>query len=259
MVLQKINYIYKFSKRGLCSQLNSLCGLFEEHKLQDKGQIYINTGNSPYFKKIFFYDIFNTNCIFTNNKSYTAVVVEEKHARQFASKQYKPKTIEALSYTDTFKNEIDYQISKINLPKKFFCFHIRRGDKILEKPYNLNIMESSRFEFSDYFDKIKHLKDINLIFIMTDDYRVIIETKQYLQKHNLSYNIAYLTNNSKDGHSTDLDYKQNREYSKEEITTFFTEIEIAKLSSYFVGTQSSNVYRYIRNTCTTKTTFISLD
>ena len=61
------------------------------------------------------------------------------------------------------------------------------------------------------------------------------------------------------GHSETLNIQNDRSYSKQEVVQFFAEIEIAKLSAFFVGTRTSNVYRYIMNTCTTNTQFISLD
>lgn len=78
-------------------------------------------------------------------------------------------------------------------------------------------------------------------------------------KNKLNHNLFYLTKQTQDGHSEQLDVQQFREYTKEELVYFFTEIEIAKLSACFVGTKSSNVYRYIENTCAKNNEFISLD
>jgi hypothetical protein len=56
-----------------------------------------------------------------------------------------------------------------------------------------------------------------------------------------------------------LDRRNQKKFSEQELVQFFTEIEIAKLSDIFVGTRTSNVYRYIMNTCITNTKFITLD
>ena len=127
---------------------------------------------------------------------------------------------------------------------------------MLEKPYDFGKKESERFEFSDYLEKAKNIYSI---FIMTDDYKAIVEAKKYLIENKLHHKLFYLTKESQDGHSEQIDIEQNREYTKIELVSFFTEIEIAKLSSCFVGTKSSNVYRYIEKTCAKNNEFISLD
>lgn len=256
-------YIFKFMHRGITSHLNSLLGLYEEHSINNKGKIYIDSSNSIYFKKLSFYDIFETNVIFTDQIDIGKNTINlEQESRQYAFPKYHPKIpisqrSKIFLYKKNILTEIKKQIEEIKLPQNFFCFHIRRGDKVQEKPHPHK--EANRFEFSDYFDKIKHIENINSIFIMTDDYKVILEAKTYLQKNNLNYNLFYLTNQDQDGNASVLDYKQNICYSKEQIINFFTEIEIAKLSRYFVGTNTSNIYRYIKNTCSTETKFISLD
>lgn len=256
-------YIFKFSRRGITSHLNSLLGLYEKHSIENKGKIYIDSSNSIYLKNFPFYEIFETNIIFTDQIDVSNNIINLEHeSRQYAYPTYQPKLpisqrSKIFCYKKNLLTEINKKIDEIKLPQDFFCFHIRRGDKVQEKPHPHK--EANRFEFSDYFDKIKHIQNINSIFIMTDDYKVILEAKEYLQKNNLNYNLFYLTNQDQDGNASVLDYKQNRWYSKEQIINFFTEIEVAKLSNSFVGTNSSNVYRYIKNTCSTKTKFISLD
>lgn len=257
-----MNYIYKISNRGMTSTLNSLLGLFIEHSLENKGQIYIDSSSSSYFKKVSFYDIFKTNVIFTEEKPNNPIVIKEKEARKYALKSYKPpisvdQMSKVFSYKDDILSLIKDSIISLNLPQEFSCFHIRRGDKVQKKPHPQK--EADRFEFADYFDKIKDIKGIDSIFIMTDDYKAIIEAKEYLIKNNLNHKLFYLTKQSQDGHSEQLDVQQCREYTKEELVYFFTEIEIAKLSACFVGTKSSNVYRYIKHTCVKNTKFITLD
>lgn len=249
-----MNYTYKISKRGLTSTLNSLLGLFIEHSLENKGQIYIDSSSSPYFKKVSFYDIFKTNAIFTDEKPTNPIIIKEKQARKFSAKNYKTlmpvdQMSKVFSYKDDMLSLIKDNIKSLNLPQEFSCFHIRRGDKVLEKPYDFGKKESERFEFSDYLEKAKN---IGSIFIMTDDYKAIVEAKEYLIENKLNHKLFYLTKQTQDGHSEQLDVEQNREYTKTELVSFFTEIEIAKLSSCFVGAQTSNVFRFIKNTCITK-------
>ena len=252
--------VYKLRHRGLCSLLNSVLGLCEEQLLGDKKTIYIDSSNSPYFKELCFLDVFETNEIITNSVTGGETLISEKHARKFATKRYQASIKSILNYTSDFHKEIKSVVSQLNLPKSFSCFHIRRGDKVGEKLYTwtqkTGRTESKRFEFCDY---LKHCEDIKTIFMMTDDFRCIQESHEYIRGNNLPHKILYLTNESQDGHSETLNIQNDRRYSKQELIQFFAEIEIAKLSDVFVGTRTSNVYRYIMNTCTTSTKFISLD
>ena len=55
------NLVYKLTKRGLCSLLNSIIGLYEEQLLGDKKTIYIDPFRSTYFKINNFFDVFLAN------------------------------------------------------------------------------------------------------------------------------------------------------------------------------------------------------
>lgn len=254
------NLAYKLTHRGLCSLLNSVLGLCEEQFLGDKKTIYIDSSNSTYFKNICFFDVFETNEIIINSVTGDEIPISEKHARKFAIKKYQPSIKSILNYTPEFHKEIKSVVLELNLPKPFACFHIRRGDKVGEKLYKwtqkTGRTESKRFEFCDY---LKHCKNIETIFIMTDDYRCIQEACEYISDNNLPHKILYLTNESQDGHSETLDIQNDRSYSKHELVQLFSEIEIAKQSQQFIGTESSNVFRYINNQCVKDIEFVSLD
>ena len=254
------NLVYKLTHRGLCSLLNSVLGLCEEQLLGDKKTIYIDSSNSTYFKTINFFDIFKTNEIIINSVTGDEIPISEKHARKFATQRHQTPTKPILNYTAEFHKEIESVVSQLNLPKSFSCFHIRRGDKVGEKLYEwtqkTGRTESKRFEFCDH---LKHCKNIETIFIMTDDYRCIQEAREYIENNNLPHKILHLTNESQDGHSETLNIQNDRSYSKQELVQFFSEIEIAKQSQQFIGTQSSNVFRYIKNQCVKDIEFVSLD
>lgn len=252
--------VYKLRHRGLCSLLNSALGLCEEQLLGDKKTIYIDSSSSPYFKNFGFFDVFESNQIIINSITGDEISISEKHARKFATKRYRTSIKPTLNYASDFHKEIKSIVSELNLPKSFSCFHIRRGDKVGEKLYTwtqkTGRTESKRFEFCDY---LKHCEDIKTIFIMTDDFRCIQEAREYINNNNLPHKILHLTSEFQDGHSETLNIQNDRSYSKQELVQFFSEIEIAKFADIFVGTYTSNVYRYIMNTCTTNTKFVSLD
>ncbi len=254
------NLVYKLTHRGLCSSLNSVIGLCAEQLLGGKKTIYIDSSGSPYFKKINFFDVFETNEVITNSVTGDEILISEKRARKFAAQRHQTPIKSILNYTAEFDKEIKSVVSELNLPKTFSCFHIRRGDKVGEKLYEwtqkTGRTESKRFEFCNYF---KHCKNIETIFIMTDDYRCIQEAHEYIENNNLPHKILYLTQEPQNGHSETLNIQNDRRYSKQELVQFFAEIETAKQSQQFIGTKSSNIFRYIKNQCVNDVEFISLD
>ena len=255
-----MNYAYKLTKRGLCSLLNSIIGLYEEQLLGDKKTIYIDSSSSPYFQINNFFDVFAVNEIIINSVTGEEMIISEKHARAATRQRHQTPTKPTLNYTSEFHKEIKSVVSELNLPKSFACFHIRRGDKVGEKLHEwaqkTGRIESKRFEFCDY---LKHCKNIETIFIMTDDYRCIQEAREYINNNKLPHKILHLTDESQGGHSETLDIQNDRVYSKKELVQFFSEIEIAKQSQQFIGTTSSNIFLYIKNQCVTDVKFISLD
>lgn len=258
-------YTFYLTTRGLCSELNSLLGFYESI-IDTDCQVYINANKSQYFKTVSIYEVFNLPDIFVDTphpKAERAKPFIQSALRSYKTKLTKHQCNKLFSYTDNFQNKLHESINKLSLPLNYNCFHIRRGDKVNEKPSYTSERkrgESLRFEFSDYMDAINSfLVDVNNLFIMTDDFKCIQEGNYFLlgQKH--SCKIFSLTQSNQDGHSTQLDRQNKKNVSEQELVQFFAEIEIAKYSDIYVGTLSSNVYRYIMNTCTTNTKFITLD
>lgn len=152
-------------------------------------------------------------------------------------------------------------MQKLKLPKNFNCIHIRRGDKVGEAAYLISGLtggaESKRHEVEDYIQKCN--LSTKSTFIMTDDYQSINEVKQYLQQNNLDHKLYYITTEQQIGHCSITENNTGKSYTIQELVDLFTEIEIAKQSQQFIGTESSNIYRYIKNQCVNNTEFISLD
>ena len=255
-----MNYTYKLTTRGLCSELNSLLGFYAS-VIDEDCQIFIDASASQYFKSVSIYDVFNFPDIFIDVSRPDSTMVPANRWRKSAVRQCKTKLTtqqcaEFFSYTDAFKQKLNENITKLSLPPKYNCFHIRRGDKVGERLYKWMEKqgrkgESKRYEFNEYFKRSD--QSIKTIFIMSDDYSSILEAQQH------ELNINTLTTEDQTGHSTDLDKDNDRHYSEEELVRFFSEIEIAKQSQQFIGTESSNIFRYIKNQCVNDVEFISLD
>jgi len=257
---RKKNYIYKLTKRGLCSEFNGLLGFYES-VINTDCQVFIDASGSQYFKSVSIHDVFKFPSFFVDSPCDNSTVIPKNKFKYAAVRGYKTKLTtqqisELFSYTDSFKQKLNKNITKLSLPSKYNCFHIRRGDKVGERLYRWAEQkgmkgESTKYSFQNYFEKSN--QSIETIFIMSDDYASVLES----QKYNL--NIKTLTTEEQTGHSTDLDTDNGRHYKEEELIQFFSEIEIAKQSQQFIGTKSSNIFRYIKSQCVKDVEFISLD
>jgi hypothetical protein len=253
-----MNYIYKLTTRGLCSELNSLLGFYESIIAEDC-KVFIDGSASQYFKDVSIYDVFDFPYNFIKEAPSEATIVSSNKWRKAACRNYKCSLssqvcLDLFTLNRSFQDAIDSKVANLKLPDEYNCFFIRRGDKVGEALYRwterTGKTESRRFEVKDYLQNINN-KSLP-VFIMTDDYASILEAR----KHNV--NITTLTTVDQTGHSTDLDTDNGRCYGMGELVQFFSEIEIAKHSQQFIGTGSSNIYRYIEAQCSNNS-FISLD
>tara|TARA_R110000772_G_scaffold146881_1_gene257265 strand:- start:140 stop:901 length:762 start_codon:yes stop_codon:yes gene_type:complete len=253
-----MNYIYKLTTRGLCSELNALLGFYESI-INEECKVFIDGSASQYFKDVSIYDVFDFPCNFVKEVPSEATIISSNKWRKAACRNYKCSLssqicLDFFTLNRSFQDAIDSKVISLKLPDDYNCLFIRRGDKVGEALYRWTERtgknESRRFEVEDYIQKINN-KSLP-VFIMTDDYASILEAHE----HNV--NITTLTTADQTGHSTDLDTDNGRCYGMVELVQFFSEIQIAKHSQQFIGTGSSNIYRYIEAQCSNNS-FISLD
>jgi len=258
-------YIYQLTRRGLCAELNSLLGFYES-VIREDCKVFIDASKSQYFKKVSIYDVFKFPDFFVSEPIDGSRLVPPRPWRKASRKHYKfsidQQTCSSFfSYTDNFQNKLNSKIKKLSLNEQYNCLHIRRGDKVGEALYrwaeSRGRAESKRFEFEHYFNKINN--SVETIFIFTDDYKCILEGKEYLRKNNIKRRIVTLTNPEDQGHSTDKDLDNNKIYTENDLLKFLSPIEISKNAKQFIGTKSSNIYRYLENQCVNNTEFTSLD
>ena len=255
-----MNYTYKLTTRGLCSELNSLLGFYES-VIDEDCQIFIDASASQYFKSVSILDVFKFPSAFINSPHSDSTIISGNRWIKSATRRHKTKLTaqqvnEFFSYTDNFKQKLNENITKLSLPPEYKCFHIRRGDKVGERLYKWAEKqgkkgESKKYNFENYLEKSD--QSIKTIFIMSDDYSSIIEGQQHGLK------VKTLTTEDQTGHSTDMDIDNHRHYGEKELVQFFSEIEMAKQSQQFIGTKSSNIFRYIKNQCVKHVEFIFLD
>lgn len=270
--------IFRFpSHKGLFSGLNSLCSAAHIVSSQGDGsRLFIDAHDSPYFikvggiercfkvrsvkdmdeetrKKCEWLDVAKLNELGKIN-SFHILTGEQVNA-------YIP-------YQDDFKLKIDNRIKQLDLPEDYICIQVRRGDKVNEKPSwtsDWGRGEADRFEFETYVEK--WLEAVNLevvpddwnLFIMTDDYKVIGEFENFKQKYPTHPRMWTLCQEHFDGYSVLQITKDKYQYSEQEMIDLFAEMEIAKKANWFIGTQSSHVWRYIRRTAVDPRKCLTLD
>ncbi len=248
-----VNYVYNTGRRGLCSELNNLHGFYEDIINKDC-RAYIDASSSQYFKIVSIYDVFKFPNVFIDAPQPNSTIVTGRPWIKAAQTGYTTKLTtqqcaELFCYTDKFQEKINKNIDKLSIPSKYNCFHIRRGDKVGEK--KTGEIEAKKYNFKEYLTQSD--RKIKTIFIMSDDHSCILEAQEH------GYNIKTLTTKDQTGHSTHTDWDHDRSYLLDELIQFFSEIEIAKQSQQFIGTKSSNIFRYIKNQCVNDVEFISLD
>ncbi|GHV16741.1 hypothetical protein FACS1894169_10890 [Bacteroidia bacterium] len=123
----------------------------------------------------------------------------------------------------TIKNKIN----SLNLPTEYIGFHIRRGDKHVEQ--NL-------IGISEYLNKAEAISNTRNAFILTDDYKVITETKKLYP----AWNIFTLCKESETGYEHAQFKKKDKSIIKDAHLNLFASIDILSRSKYFVGTFGSN-------------------
>lgn len=259
------NYTYQLTKRGLCSELNSLLGFYESVMHEDC-QVFIDASRSQYFKKVSIYDVFTFPDLFVRNLVDGSQIVSSNQWRKAAKRRYKPsidkKTCSNFfSYTDNFQSKLNSKINKLSLNEQYNCLFIRRGDKVGEGycrwTEKTGKAEAKRLEFEEYFNRINN--SIKTVFVFTDDYRCVMDGQEYIESNNLNYRIVALTEPYELGWCQDVDIDTNRIHTEEELVRFLSKIEVAKNARQFIGTETSNIYRYLRYQCVNDTNFISLD
>jgi hypothetical protein len=122
---------------------------------------------------------------------------------------------------------IKNKIKSLNLPAEYLGFHIRRGDKHVEQ--NL-------IGISEYLNKAETISNTKNAFILTDDYKVITETKKLYP----AWNIFTLCKESETGYEHAQFKKRDKSIIKDAHLNLFASTDILSCSKYFVGTFGSN-------------------
>jgi hypothetical protein len=256
--------VYHLTDRGFYSEINSLISGYIY--AQRKGyEFQVESKDSPLYFSEGFYHYFEATPPLPPSRQDPAVERIEakgmgcKIFNQIRSEAYtfqeKQKAFsKILTLTEPTHHKIQRKIKSLNLPRHYTALHVRRGDKIGEKKAwtsKSGQHESERYEIADYFAPLKTNKNITLseienVFIMTDDYKVIQEFSAFLLKLKSAIQIYTMCNPESDGHSTIDRLVEKNYFAEDEVIELLSEIEIVRKSEYFLGSFKSNLARYVK-------------
>lgn len=135
-------------------------------------------------------------------------------------------------YNKETQLKIEELIGLLELPKSYIGMHIRGGDKFIEY---------DKVEIEKYFEIAKRVSDLNDIFVLTDDYHVIIEMKKLYP----DYNFFTLCNVDERGYYHNDFTGSDDGFKKKRLLRLFASVDVLSLSDCFIGTFSSNPGMYL--------------
>lgn len=154
------------------------------------------------------------------------------------------------------KKQVELKIEALNLPQSYVCIHIRKGDRVNHRAHNKKYSCPCNIEIKTYLETLKkYCPHIKNIFVATDDFEVVEELTTMLSSRAeseviqkalhldgfatlaMTKNLYTLTQPTQHGNITAEFLKDENKYDN--FIQLFTEIEIAKRSTFFIGTYCS--------------------
>ena len=135
-------------------------------------------------------------------------------------------------YNSYTQERVDKLVSSVSLPQDYIGLQIRSGDKFVE---------AELLGVSAYIDKLQSISDLQDVFILTDDYR-IIET---LQNNYPFLRIKTLCEEHERGYFHQKFEKEDRNIIKNAHERLFASMDILSRSQKFIGTFSANPGMYL--------------
>ncbi len=145
------------------------------------------------------------------------------------------------------RKKIGEHIFSLDLPREYISCQIRGGDKVMEygKLYSADM----------YLKRIQELSSIKDVFVLTDDYGIILELREKAPDFNW---YSFCTPEEKGYFNSDFTLKEPYEKRKQMIR-FFASIELLKESKLFLGTITSGPSCHIANLNQNEVFFVDMD
>ena len=145
--------------------------------------------------------------------------------------------------------------SSMDLPESYDAIHVRRGDKVGD--------EDIYYPVGIYLDRLLPLPSEHTLFVMSDDYEVIPEVKEYLLERDIDCHVVSLSEPGEEGFdvwklrrgesfmgkkkSKTNQAVSQRGYTFEMVRRLIAETLIAANSDRFISTRRSNVGLMVNN------------
>jgi hypothetical protein len=129
------------------------------------------------------------------------------------------------------KQEVEQYLKAFNF-NEYVGFHIRRGDKSIEKAYN---------KLEDYIKKAEGLTKIRKAFVSTDDYLVVQELIEKFQ----NWEFYSIVDDRERGYNYIHYYELGEIEKRNHLIGLFASIEMLVNANLFIGTFSSNIGSFV--------------
>lgn len=135
-------------------------------------------------------------------------------------------------YNQSTQVKVNSLIKNLSLPINYIGMHIRGGDKYLE-----HVIEP----LEKYFDLVDNSISEKNLFVLTDDYRVILK----IQEKYSQWNVYTLCGIEEKGYFHSAFSNQTEEYREKQLIKLFASVDILAHGKQFIGTFSSNPGMYL--------------
>lgn len=159
-------------------------------------------------------------------------ILDEKFKSEESKYRYRAQFIYYITrYQEDFKQVLDEYIKKKQVDNNCVAVHIRRTDKVQK--------ETDLVEDEKYFNAVKEYYKNNFtkrrcVYLATDDKNIPQKIhSQYTDFYQIIFELEH------------IGYTDRYDYSKNKLIYLLKDLYAMEQCGYYVGTGSSNIYRYI--------------
>lgn len=135
-------------------------------------------------------------------------------------------------YNSLTQAKVNRFVEELALPTNYIGMHIRGGDKFIE--HAIEPLEK-------YFALVDNSIPEKNLFVLTDDYRVILR----IQEEYSQWNVYTLCGSEEKGYFHAEFSNQTEEYREKQLIKLFASVDILAYAKQFIGTFSSNPGMYL--------------
>lgn len=139
-----------------------------------------------------------------------------------------------MRYNKETREEIEKRINSLELPERFCSVQIRGGDKTMEyeRLNDVDVIMNRVFEYA---------KNIDNLFVFTDDYRYV----RYIKEKYQNLNVYTLTKEDECGYVNEAFQKTDWQNKKDNMIKLFSMVEICMNSEVHFGNEYTCVNQYL--------------